>query len=388
MFRVEFSEVHRRLREDMRLLQGIPEVERVALTRSVLKAASRVILRRDTFWAHWELGPAGFVLIAPLTFQILTSPQPGTYASEVLLAGTGITGVISLLLLARVFGKLASYGISRWPQLFIHFLRRASAFVLPLALLTLGYLSATHPAPASYSRRTLSWPIALDVFTIAIATLATAAWLFTRRMLRHYRHQSLDVMMMGLLAIAARIGHVRRAGQWNDAQARSLAVRLEALAWTAEYYPPFEHRAPLTDYRARALARKEGARLAALIRLHKEPVLTALRADQLERVEASICHGLLCWSRGDWTALTEHAPAVVSPRRWYRVWQRVWPAGVLAGFALLLPMIHQLAGSQVAASIRISLLVAAALSLVTGGVPVADKVQDVVGKSLPWLKSG
>ncbi|MDH6111505.1 hypothetical protein P3T36_004659 [Kitasatospora sp. MAP12-15] len=387
-FKADLAASHRRIRRDMTNIQELTGEARAEVVRCLLKAGTRISLRRNAQLAPRELLLAGLLLIGSLTIQVIISPKPGSASSTLGWAAVGAAALASAVLIARGFGKLAAMHDGRWPQLFAHFVGRAYAFFVALAVTVIFLLAERHPeADRPVTGTELVQLVVLDAGIGSFCVWAVWEWFRNRKVRRRHPRQDLDSLMLVLHAIAARIGQARRTGLWNAGHARSIASDLEALAWTAEYYPPFGGRVPVADYQARAIVRREGARLAALIRLHKEPVLTALHPEQLERVEASICQGLLHWKDGDWSALTEHAPAVVISRRWYRLWQRLWPAVVLAGFGVVLPLIHQFAGGS-ASSLRISLFVAAALSLVAGGVPVAEKVQDAVGKSLPWSKAG
>ena len=286
---------------------------------------------------------------------------------------------------------MAALKIVRWPQLFAHFIGRAYALLIPIAVVGLMLLAHHAPKVATPTNGDdLVSTYGLDA-GFALAVLANAVErLRYSRLRRAYPQQALDTMMLELHSVAARLGRARRSGKWTNASARAVLSNLEAMAWTAEYYPPLAVRIPLADAGASEVARSEGAKLAAVIRGYKEPVLRAsgATADELQEVEAALCRDLVAWSAGNWAALTEHAPDVAVPRRWLRLWQRLWPAAVLVCFAFTLPLIDAFNVGQVGSSIRISLLVAAALSVATGGAPVADKVQATVDRSLGWRPSG
>ncbi len=321
---------------------------------------------------------------------VVTTPRPGSATDALSWSALGIASVVGALLIYRSFGKLATLRILRWPQLLAHYVGRGYAVLAPVAVGSL--ILVLHSAPDANTPTSSADLVRMYGIDFGIGFLALSTALEGLRY-RHLRSthppQALDAIMLELHSVAARIGWSRRSGEWSNASARDILSSLEALAWTAEYYPPLAVRVPLADAEARALARGEGAKLAAMIRKHKGPVLNASEAASsgLKEVETSLCRDLIAWSGGNWAALTEHAPDVAVPRRWFRFWQRLWPAAVLAIFAFTLPLIDAFNVGQVGSSIRISLLVAAALSVVTGGVPVADRVQGTVDRSLGWRSS-
>ncbi|MHA6763352.1 hypothetical protein [Streptacidiphilus sp. PAMC 29251] len=389
--RHDIATIHRKIRMDSQQLQELSDPERAVVTRAMLSAGTRAAVHQRAFIYTGEMSVAGLLFALAATPLLVTSPRPGSASSVLIWSTLGIGSAVAGLLISRNFGRLAALKIIRWPQLFAHFIGRAYAFLVPIAVMGLifvaNHASQTH-SPTTEGDLVIAY--ALDV-AFAAAVLANAAeWLRYRHLRRARPRQALDTLILELHSVAARLGRARRSGEWTNASAREIISRFEALAWTAEYYPPLAVRSPLADAGAREMASRNGAQLAAVIRIHKKPVQTAsgATAAQLQTVEASLCGALVAWSRGDWAALTEHAPDVVVPRRWFRLWQRLWPAAVLAFFAFTLPLIDAFNVGQVGSSIRISLLVAAALSIVTGGVPVADRVQGAVDKSLGWRTSG
>ncbi|MEY9846077.1 hypothetical protein ABH940_003162 [Streptacidiphilus sp. BW17] len=387
--RQEEASIHRKIVAQSQQLQELTDAERVAVTGALLNAGSRTAVHQRSFVYGGEMSIAALLFAVAATPVMISSPQPGSTVDVLSWSAFSMGATACALLVSRSFGKLATLKIIRWPQLFAHFLGRGYALLIPVAVV--GMMLVAHHAPG-VTRQTGSSDLArfcvIDI-AIGLAALTTAVeWLRYRGLRRAQPQQPLDTLMLELHSVAARLGQARRTGEWTNASSRSILSSLEALAWTAEYYPPLAVRLPLADAGTRAVARQEGAKLAAVIRMHKGPVLTASGAAQLDTTEASLCRALVAWSGGDWAALTEHAPEVAVPRRWFRLWQRLWPATVLAVFAFTLPLIDALNVNQVGSSIRISLLVAAALSVVTGGVPIADKVQSAVDKSLAWRASG
>jgi hypothetical protein len=389
--RHDIASIHRKIRTGTQQLQELTDVERAAVLRALLKAGSRAAVHKRTFVYGGEMSVAGLLFALAATPLLVTTPRPGSDTSVVTWSALGIASAVAALLVSRSFGKLTTLKITRWPQLFAHFIGRAYALLIPTAVVGLMLLASHAPKTATpTSGDDLVSAYGLDAgFGLAVLAVVVE-WLRHSRLRRAYPQQALDTIMLELHSVAARLGRARRSGKWTNASARAVISNLEALAWTAEYYPPLAARLPLADAGARELARSEGAKLAAVIREHKKPVLKASGATsaQLQEVEAALCRDLVSWSAGDWASLTEHAPEVVVPHRWVRLWQRLWPAAVLAFFAFTLPLIDEFNVGQVGSSIRISLLVAAALSVVTGGAPVADKVQGAVDRSLGWRPSG
>ncbi|MEU3498743.1 hypothetical protein ABZ747_35315 [Kitasatospora cineracea] len=319
---------------------------------------------------------------------MLVNPQPGSAEYQACWVAIGLFITVACLSLINLSGKISAFRLNRWSQIFTHFFTRIYAIVFPLTTIALAALRILHPMPGKADHSSdIARLIAVGAISVLPIAESFISWACLRGAKRRHPLQDLDAAMLKLLDVTSSVAQARVRGGWNSREARRSIRDLEAIAWAVEYYPPFSGRSPFGDARARVFVRQEGAKLAAVIRLHKNPLLVALTSSQFARVEESLCQAFSAWARGDWHALTENSPEISAPRRWFKIWQRMWPALTLAVFAIILPHIGQLGSGQVASSIRISLLVAAALSIVTGGAPVADRVQDTVNKSLAWKES-
>lgn len=387
-FRGEVARRRANTLRQIRSLHEIPAADLQAVTQRMLRAATRAVLHDEPLFPFINTALLYISLGGPVTLVAYIAPRPGSTAYQECWAILGLGAVFGSYTMANAFGKVAAVRMDRRVQLTAHFVGRAYALTLPLTLIFLiSYYAFDPKRDKVLSASDLHEALVVDLIALVILCLRSISWAKRRGAMRRHPRQELDMTMLKLLSVASRIARARERGKWSSAEARSAVRDLEAVAWAAEYYPPFNNRRPLGDTRSRAFLRQEGARLAAVVRLHKTPLLTALAPSQLSAVEASICQAFSAWERGDWEALTASSPAVSVPRRWFTVWQRMWPALTLASFAVALPHIHQLGSQQVSSNIRISLLVAAALSVITGGVPVADRVQETVSKSLAWKEA-
>jgi hypothetical protein len=186
------------------------------------------------------------------------------------------------------------------------------------------------------------------------------------------RPRPLDRVATQLVVIAARVWALAGAsGAVDQASVRMQVDALERAARDAQRFALA--RAPRWDGDARRAARRDGWRVAVVIRAHKAPLARAVGAEDFAAVARSLTGGLAAWSREDFASMVGGAPATTPPGRSRAVVARLLPAVTMAVLAVVLPLLPPLnATAQAASSARVSLLVGAVLALVTGAVQVED----------------
>ena len=191
------------------------------------------------------------------------------------------------------------------------------------------------------------------------------------------RPGSLDRVATRLVVIAVTLRRcAERPDGVRDREVRSVVSALERTAREAKRALPLS--VPLWDRATRRDASIDGARLAEVIRAHKASLLRAGNEADLVRVARSLTGGLGAWARGDLAAMVRDAPAVapVGLQRWL---VRLWPAFVLAGLGVVLPLLPPLNGvAQAATAARTSLLAGAIMAIVSGSVQAPEYVQKVL----------
>ncbi|MFD4394471.1 hypothetical protein [Kitasatospora sp. NPDC058478] len=372
-------------RIDLSSLKEIPHVDRPRIERHLFRAAARSALHYDNHPPVPDIvfgGLASGAAFTILAFHSSVGTQSFAYAIA------SVLFLVSALFSAHAAAYFVSNGRNRFSQLLAHFAGRSYPFSLPLVMVILGLTSHSHdarPVPAIFKVGVILY----DAAILAQIPLALPRWWRIRKARRRLPQANIDVVILGLLRVAGKVARSNQRNLWkNKRHVGSILREIETIAWAVEFKSPFLDLTPREDREVRAHVRIEGAKLAAVIRSHKIPLAMALDFSTFSKVEASLCQAFVAWVDKDWGGLTANAPEISVPRRWFSIWQRLWPSAVLASFAFALPMIPQIASSGASSSIRISLIVAAALSIATGGIPVADRVQDAVSKSLAWRGVG
>jgi hypothetical protein len=233
-----------------------------------------------------------------------------------------------------------------------------------------------------------------NIGTAAFAILAWLVWVsrsvfpgyVLNRWRRRHPQDPLDELALAMLALASLVERSAHDRRWADSRSAAAVVRnLQACARTAERV--FVRRAPWGDPSARRAARTAGLQLAAVLRSHKAPVLTALGPRDYTRTAASLSAGLVAWSQQDLPALLANAPEVTLRDRIRPYARRWWPPLVTLGFAFALPRIPSVhAHPAFATNLRDQLLVIAALAVLGGGA-VSDRIAAVAAKALPVDKA-
>jgi hypothetical protein len=280
-------------------------------------------------------------------------------------------------------GAFAAAASKPEPQLFY-----AKEFAAFIAVAALGFLVAYLATAYAYAR-TLQHSTAdqaLQGSTIAqaldwtwtLAATAITAWLpATRNSLGPADDARFESGLLRLLDCAAVIDRLgQRHSRANPQIVRSVIVKLELAAADIERFAI--SRVPRFDTATRAIARQDGAQLAAPIRNAKAAVARGIYASDYTAVATTVASFLLAWASADQNHLAaiDGNAGVLQTPLWRRVTTRAWNAVLLAAAGVVLPLLpiyktDHAAGTQV----RYALLTAAVLALVSGSVPVWDTIE-------------
>jgi hypothetical protein len=157
----------------------------------------------------------------------------------------------------------------------------------------------------------------------------------------------------------------------------------ELAAKSAEFSFPGLYSKELTrDPETMMWARERSAGIAATLRFHKRELLVATSPDAIDAVTSSLCHGLAAACKGNWAELIEADTTPTGRSRIKRWIRAVAPSIFLGVAAVLVPFtVHPV---ELRSTVRIYLIVAAILALVTAVSPesqkAADTIQGILGK--------
>lgn len=225
------------------------------------------------------------------------------------------------------------------------------------------------------------WTIGSYVFLMLMATLMI---LGSGQMTQYRgRLEPLDAVMMRLFGIVIHMQQLERQRGWASAGNISrLTTELDKAARVAERATVW--RAARWDPALQKEARVYGARLAAVIRLHKAPLVVAQGPADIARVRSSLTAGLLAWAQRDTNALVAAVPSLTLQSKVAALGRRLAPAATLAAAAVALPLIPAIRGQ--AGQIHVTLGVLSAVSAVAGGVSPAASVNGFLERA--FGKSG
>jgi len=348
-------------RERKRLVQrvGITAVRRYQLAcfdvRSTLAFTIAVVLVIALFSLH------------PLTRAL--DVQAGTMRFGLQETGQFLVSSAWLVLMSRPRVRTT---ITRWDQ------RRTTLTTLAFASTVISLVFAVETLAGLYVRvrRFEVWAVPSAAAGVAIFVGIIAATVFDDHGYSGVL-EPLDPVFLQIFRIAVDLDGLRKRRRWmQKGIVAYFNAALERAARSAER--ALRGRAPLTDFSTRRESGLRGAQLAAVIRVHKVHLATALSPQQVTDVRRSMTAGLLAWAERDLEALIANAPPVTFGSRIRAVTRRVYPALLLATAAVALPMIPALASS--ANQIHITLGVSAALALIAGGVSAPGPISDVVSK--------
>jgi hypothetical protein len=176
----------------------------------------------------------------------------------------------------------------------------------------------------------------------------------------------------------------RSRSSWQDPyDTTRLLAEFERAARTAEYaFPGRNGRALARDTQTKNWARDKSARLAAGFRLQKRTILLAQGPDASDAIIQSLCSGLVSACNGNWEELTKSDAPPSGPTRLKRLARLLTPPALLAAAAIYIPELAKT--TEIRSAIRVSLIIAAILALITAVSPesekAADTVQTIVGK--------
>ncbi|MFJ6011403.1 hypothetical protein [Streptomyces sp. NPDC092952] len=230
----------------------------------------------------------------------------------------------------------------------------------------------------------LSPPVArFSILVLIFGSLPGTFWFYRkwRRSVRVEAH-AYDVLAIAVLHVADRIYEERNLWR-RGAKVRQWCGSLENLAVEAARYLALRERIDPADAGLRSELRDEALRVGESIRLHKRALVTAVSAEDVERVVASLVNGIDALVREDRAALLANAPGLPSrASRLRAAGARVLPGVVLIGIAWALPLIPGISHTA-ESSARLMLLVLGVTSILSSP-DAAGHVRDVLGKALPF----
>ena len=189
--------------------------------------------------------------------------------------------------------------------------------------------------------------------------------------------EPLDIMVMRLFGIAHRLQRIERQRSWaHSGNTSNVVSELERTARTAER--AMLRRAVRWDPSFQRDVRSFGAKLGAVIRVHKAPLATATGPRDIVRVRQSLMVGLVAWANRDGKALIALAPDITFQGRVIGFVRRMMPAVTLAAAAMLLPLLPALQNQ--ASELRIVLGAMSAVSVLSGGVSPAATVSNILDR--------
>lgn len=306
-------------------------------------------------------------LVHPVTRDL--DAQAGTIRSGLQETGQFLVSSAWLVVMTRPRIRTT---ITRWDQ------RRTTLTTLAFSSTAVSLFFAVDTLVGLYVRirRAEIWAVPCAAAGIAIFVGLVAAAVFDDHGYSGVL-EPLDLVFLQIFRVAVDLDGLRKRRRWMR---KGIVVyfnaALERAARSAER--ALRGRAPLTDFSTRRESGLRGAQLAAVIRVHKVHLATALGPQQAADARRSLTTGLLAWAERDLEALIAHAPPVTFGSRLRAVTRRVYPALLLATAAAALPEVPALASS--ANQIHITLGVSAALALIAGGVSAPGPINDVVSK--------
>lgn len=189
-----------------------------------------------------------------------------------------------------------------------------------------------------------------------------------------------DATIVDLINLAFLINHKRL--DWNNSHTVTrLLTEVEKAARTAEYaFPGRSARVLARDVQTTAWAREQSARIASGIRRQKRTILLARGPTSLDEVTKWLCLGLAGAAHGNWDDLTMFSGLRSAPTRLRRLARLVAPPSLLGAAAIFIPELTRNAGTR--DTIRLSLIVAAVLGLITAFSPESEEAAATIRGSV------
>jgi hypothetical protein len=252
-----------------------------------------------------------------------------------------------------------------------------------LAYLVTAYAYAS-ALQKSAGGQALSWA------EVLAATAVTAWFPAARTSSVPAGNPRLDSALLRLLACAVSIDGLGQGQCLASPRAvRSVILDLELAAADIQQYAV--ERVPRSDTVTRRVARQDGVRLASAIRDAKAPLARAIHPRDYTAVAARLADFLLAWADCGPSGLTMVNSGDASVgwiSLWRRIAIRIWNAVLLAGAAIVLPLLPIYNNDHAAAAgLRYALLTAAVLSLATQGGPAADTIERNLEGTLPRARA-
>jgi hypothetical protein len=186
-----------------------------------------------------------------------------------------------------------------------------------------------------------------------------------------------DLVNLAFLANRSRAHWQRFYPRWYLLSQFERAARKAEYAFSANYVS-----GSAADPETKSWTRDEAARLAAGFRRHKRVILLAHEPGCLDVVIESLCSGLVAAAGGNWNELTAIPAPSSRPARLKRLARFAAPPVLLILAAIFVPEL--IGTAAVSDTVRLSLIVAAVLALITAVSPesetAAATIQEVINR--------
>lgn len=162
--------------------------------------------------------------------------------------------------------------------------------------------------------------------------------------------------------------------------------RIQALAWIAETELSLRYSTLHTAPEVRKSLREESTRIAAVFWSHQLPLVKATSAQEVGPVIESLIKGIDALARQDREALLSVSPSEVARSARLLSWvKRLTPGLILIAAGIVLPMLPQVSSQPAAASsMRLILVIAGLMNLISARTDVIAQVSSQLDKSVKW----
>ncbi|MFC4332081.1 hypothetical protein ACFPC0_30810 [Streptomyces andamanensis] len=375
------------------------EVEKVR--RRVGRGAMRSTLNRANrlAWAvTWIYYPMILLLPWMISLDLFSPPDSGSaHGDQEAVKGISFDQLVTLgvplgLGYVLVFTAVACRIKPRTEAIHtLKIIRKVRHRVLPVMVLVDSFIIWTVTDTSSGYRpvvQCLAWfalggaAAALHLL-MSLAFAALLKYLFYPRITEH--DHPYDELLVAMTMACSKV-HSSMGQPFRSTRTRAALVALEAAAGTAEVLAlKFSRSASIFDRESRSIARREAFGVADVIRKHKYVLSRAGGPGSHVRVMASLWAGITALTQDDWESVVAQIDQAPRISKIHAAWQRLLPPLVLLTAAFALPLIPDVARiPTVAGSLRITLLITAALTLVLPRESSARApILDALGKALP-----
>ncbi|MFI8787113.1 hypothetical protein [Streptomyces sp. NPDC055105] len=201
-----------------------------------------------------------------------------------------------------------------------------------------------------------------------------------QRLRLKYAYSAAGLAMLETAALVS-----RNRNDWQSSKVSRLAIReIEGLARKVQDELSLSSRIGRWHPDVFSPTAIEAARVAQTVRLHKKLIACASGESDFENVAASLSNGAQALLANKRSKLLEGAPEAVLKQRVNIVLRHLFPVVLLISAAILLPLAPPISGEEkIADSIRLTLLLAGVLALISPRSESSAKILDVVGKAIP-----